>query len=115
MPFLCQSSWTYGNLTNKLVKNVKLLAISDHFLTCNCDINFDDFIISSENSNSFNLFIKESSLITRGSVMLNKTVKSFQLELFEWEVFNYHTTFLIVLLIEKQRNIFNILVMTQPC
>ena len=87
-------------------------AISENFLTCDCDINFGGFIIWSENPNSLNLFIKESSLVSRGNVILNKTVKSFPLELFEWNVFNYHTTFLTVLLIKKQRNISNILIMT---
>ena len=107
---LRQSSWTYGNLTSK---HVKMSAISEHFLTCDCDINFDDFIVWPENSNSLNLFIKESSLVTRGSVILNKTVKSFPLELSEWKVFHYNTTFFTVLLIKKQRNISNILIMTR--
>ena len=35
-------------LTDKHHKNVKQSAISDHLLTCNCNINFDNFIILSE-------------------------------------------------------------------
>ena len=58
-------------------------AISDHLLTCDCVINFNDFIILSKDSNNFNLLIKESLLIARDEPILNKTVKSFPLELFK--------------------------------
>ena len=37
-----------SHLTNKRLKNVKQSAISDHLLTCDCNINFKD-------SNSINL------------------------------------------------------------
>ena len=69
---------------NKQLKNVKQSAISDHLLTCNCNINFNDFtILSKEDSNNINLLIKESLLISRDKPILNKTFKSFPLELFE--------------------------------
>ena len=68
-------------LTNKRLKNVKQSAISDHLLTCDCNINFDDFTILSKDSNNINLLIKESFLISRDKRI--KTVKSFPLELFE--------------------------------
>ena len=71
------------HLTNKRLKNVKQSAISDHLLTCDCNINFDDFTILSKDSNNINLLIKESLLISRDKPILNKTVKSFSLELFE--------------------------------
>ena len=58
-------------------------AISDHLLICDCNINFDDFTILSKDSNNINLLIKESLLISRDKPILNKTVKSFPLELFE--------------------------------
>ena len=72
-----------SHLTNKRFKNVKQSAISDHLLTCDCNINFDDFTILSKDSNNINLLIKESLLISRDKPILNKTVKSFSLELFE--------------------------------
>ena len=72
-----------SHLTNKRHKNVKQSAISDHLLTCDCNINFDDFTILSKDSNNINLLIKESLLISRDKPILNKTVKSFPLELFK--------------------------------
>ena len=64
-------------LTNKRLKNVKQSAISDHFLTCDCNMNFKDITILSKDSNDFNLLIKESLLIARDKPILNETVKSF--------------------------------------
>ena len=72
-----------SHLTNTRLKNVKQSAISDHLLACDCNINFDDFTILSKDSNNINLLIKESLLISRDKPILNKTVKSFSLELFE--------------------------------
>ena len=72
-----------SHLTNKHLKNVKQSAISDHLLTCDCNINFDDFTILSKDSNNINLLIKESLLISHDKPILNKTVKSFPFELFE--------------------------------
>ena len=54
-----------SHLTNRRLKNVNQSAISDHVLTCDCNINFDDFSILSKNSNNINLLIKESLLISR--------------------------------------------------
>ena len=67
-----------SHLKNKRLKNVKQSAISDHLLTCDCNINFDDFTILSKKES-----IKESLLIYRDKLILNKTVKSFPIELFE--------------------------------
>ena len=53
------------HLTNKRLKNVQQSAASDHLLTCDCNVNFGDFTILSEDSNSINLFIRESLLIFR--------------------------------------------------
>ena len=72
-----------SHLKNKRLKNVKESAVSDHLLTCDCNINFDDFTILSKNSNNINLLIKESFAISRNKPILKKTVKSFPLELFE--------------------------------
>ena len=44
-----------SHLTNKRLKNVKQSAISDHLLTCDSNINFNDFKILSKDSNNFNL------------------------------------------------------------
>ena len=66
------------HLTNKRLKNVKESAISDHVLTCDCKINFDDFTILSKDS---------SLLIARDKFILNKSVKYFPLELFKWQNF----------------------------
>ena len=64
--------------------HVKQSVIPDDVLTCDCNINFNDFIILSKNSsNNINLSIKESLLISRDKPILNKTVKYFPLELFE--------------------------------
>ena len=72
-----------SHLTNKRLKNVKQSVISDHLLTCDCNINFDDFTILSKDSNNINLLVKESLLKSRDKPILNKTVKSFPLKLFE--------------------------------
>ena len=71
------------HLTNKRLKNAKQSAILDHLLTCDCNINFNDFTILSKDSNNINLLIKESLLMSRDKPILNKAVKSFSLELFE--------------------------------
>ena len=68
-----------SHLTNKRLKNIKQSAISDHLLTCDCNINFNDFTIFSKDSNNFNLLVKESLLIARDKAILNETVKSLPL------------------------------------
>ena len=72
-----------SHLTSTRLKNVKQSAISDYVLTYECNINFNDFTILSIDSNNVNLLIKESLFIARDKPILNKTVKSFPLELFE--------------------------------
>ena len=71
-----------SNLTGKRLKNVKQSAISDHLLQCNCAINFDDFSILARDCNKFKLLLRESLLIKRDKPILNRTIKSFPLELF---------------------------------
>ena len=71
------------NTQLKRLKNVKQSAISDHLLTCDCNINFNDFTIFSKDSNNINLLIKDSLLTSRDKPILNETAKSFPLELFE--------------------------------
>lgn len=62
-------------LTGKRVTNIELLVVSDHLLTCNSNINFDDFTILTKNYYQFNLPIKESLLINHDNPVLNKTTK----------------------------------------
>ena len=72
-----------SNLTGKRLKNDMQSAISDHLLQCNCTINFDDFDILAAESNKFKLLLRESLLIKRDKPILNRTIKSFPLELFD--------------------------------
>ena len=78
-----QSAIFTSEQLNSSLQNVKQSAISDHLLDCHCNINFKDFTILFKDSNNFNLLIKESLLIARNKLILNKPVKSFPLELFE--------------------------------
>ena len=86
------------HLTNKHLKNVKQSAISDHVLTCDCNINFNDFTILSKDSNNVNLLVKKSLFISRDKLILNC-----------W-LFNL----LIVLFNKNVCNILNVTVMTMP-
>ena len=70
------------NLTGKRLKCVKQSAIPDHLLECNCSIDFDYFDILASDVSKFRLLIKESLLIKRDQLQLNKTIKSFSLKLF---------------------------------
>ena len=102
-----------SHLTNKRLKNVKQSAISDHLLTCECNINFDGFTILSNDSNNINLLIKESLLISRDKPILNKTVKSFPLELFKLQ--NLIIVWRFDCLFNKNVcNILNVTVKTMP-
>ena len=70
-----------SHLTKKRLKNVKQSAISDHLLTCDCNINFNDYTILSKDSNNINLLINENLIIARDKPILYKTAESFPLEL----------------------------------
>ena len=72
-----------SNLTGKRVKNVKESAISDHLLQCDCKIDFNDFDILASDTNRIRLLIKESLFIKRDKPVLNRTIKSFPLNLFD--------------------------------
>ena len=73
-----------SNLTGKRLKNVNQSAISDHLLQCNCTINFDHFDILAAESNKFKLLLRDSGLTKRDKPILNRAIKSFPLELFDW-------------------------------
>ena len=64
-------------------KNVKESAVSDHLLQCDFAIDFGHFDILASDTNSFKVFIKESMLIKRDKPVLNCTVKSSPLKLFD--------------------------------
>ena len=72
-----------SKLMEKRIKNAKELAISDHLLQCDSPITFDDFDILSSDSNKFKLLTMESLLIKHEKPVLNRTIKSFPLDLSE--------------------------------
>ena len=71
------------NLTEKRVKSIKESAVSNHRLQCDCVIRLDDFDVLASDTNNFRLLIKESLLIKRDKPILNRTIKSFPLKLFD--------------------------------
>ena len=84
-PFFTRAAehMSISNLTGKRVKNVKESAVSDHLLQCDCATDFDHFDILDSDTNSFRLLIKENLLIKCDKPVLNRTVKSFPLKLFD--------------------------------
>ena len=76
-----------SNLTRKHIENTKELAISEQLLQCDSPITFDDFDILAFNSNKGKnnkekLLIKKSLPFKRDGPVLNRTMKSFLLDLF---------------------------------
>ena len=57
-------------------------AVLEHCLICYNSPSFDDFVIISRESNDFKLTLKESIIINRDKLLLNRTVQSMSLELF---------------------------------
>ena len=72
-----------SNLTEKRIKNAKESVISDLMLQCDSPISFDDFDILASDSNKFKLLIRESLLIKRDKLVLNRTTKLFPLYRFD--------------------------------
>ena len=70
---------TYWNKT----KPSKESAICDHLLNCNNIPSFEEFTILTNGNNKFDLEIKESLLIKRDRPILNKTISSAKLFLFD--------------------------------
>ena len=62
---------------------MKESAVSDHCLQCDCIMSFDDFDVLASDTNNFRLLIKESLLRKRDKLILNRTIKSFPLKLFD--------------------------------
>ena len=72
-----------SNITGKRIKNAKESAISDLLLRYDSPITFDDFDFLVSDSNKFKLLINGSLLIKRDKLVLNRTTKSFLLDLFD--------------------------------
>ena len=72
-----------SNLIEKRLKNVKESAVSDHRLQCDYVISFDNFDVLGSETNNFRLLIKENLLTKRDKPLLNHTIKSFSLKLFD--------------------------------
>ena len=73
-----------SHLTGKKIKSNNInSAIHDHQLFCNCLPTPENFTILCSEPNDFKLTLMESLLINRDKPLLNKTVKSLPLELFE--------------------------------
>ena len=75
---------------------VKQPAVSHHLLECNCSIDFDHFDFLASDANRFRLLIKESLLIKRDQPQLNKTIKSFPLNLFDLDYRCRHAMYAIL-------------------
>ena len=73
----------FSNLTGKRLKSIKDSTVSDHLLECHCTIDFDHFDILATDISKSNLLVKEDILIKRDNPVLNRTTKSFPLELFD--------------------------------
>ena len=69
-------------LTGKRVNNNKISAAKDHCLFFNHVGSLEDFSILTNESNLFQLLIKEALLVSRDKPLLNKQVKSIPLQLF---------------------------------
>ena len=93
-----------SNLTGRRLQNVMQSVISDHLFQCNCAINFDDFDILAAESNKFKLLLRKRLLIKRGKQILNRTIKSFPLELFDQD----NSFISIILLSHDCQGFFNI-------
>ena len=72
-----------STLTGKCIRKTKESAISDNLLQRYSPITFDDFEISASDSTKFNLLIKQSLLIKCNKPVLNRTTRSFWLDLFD--------------------------------
>ena len=87
-----------SHLTGKTLKidnnnNNNQTAIQEHLLCCNYSPSFEDFSILTKDSYDFKLNIKESLLIVRDKLFLNKAYSSLLLELFQYNISGYHMMF----------------------
>ena len=70
-------------LTFKKTKQSKESAIHDHLLNCNNILSFEEFTILANGNRKFVLEIKESLLIKQDRPILNKSISSAKLFLFD--------------------------------
>ena len=75
--------------------------MSDPLLQCDSPITFDGFDILAFVSHKFKLLIK-GSLIIRDKPVLNRTIKSFLLDLFD-KVFNVYKKYNHISIFQKER------------
>ena len=73
---------TTSSLTGKRVNNNKKSSVKDYCLLSGHVRSFDDFTVLNYESHKFKRSIKESLLVTKAKLLLNKQVKSLTLELF---------------------------------
>ena len=71
-------------LTQKRVKNPKKSAIMDHILLEGHNATYDDFSILISENNQFKLHLKESLLVKRYKLELNRNIYTHHLELFAY-------------------------------
>ena len=69
--------------TSKTLHSLQYLTTLLQFNCVNSFINFDDFSILAKDCNKFKLLLRESLLIKSDKPILNRTIKSFPLELFD--------------------------------
>ena len=79
---MCQH-FRISALTGKEVKGDDDSAIKEHLLFCNQTPDFVDFSILATNKNDFKVTLRESLLISRDHLSLNKNKQSLHLELFD--------------------------------
>ena len=84
-----------SHLTGKRVKihKNKLTAIQEHINCCNYPSSSDDFSILTRESNDFKLKIMGSLIMARDKPCLNKANSSLPLELFWYDISDYHLMF----------------------
>ena len=70
-------------LTNILFNSKKSTAVKDHMLMCDQPVSFDDFKVLASSNSEFHLLNKESLLISRDQLILNKNEVSLPLHLFD--------------------------------
>ena len=66
-----------SNFTEKWLKNMKDLAVSNHLLQCNCTIDFDHFDILAFEVSKFRLLLKQSLLVKHNNPDLKQLTPSF--------------------------------------
>ena len=74
---------TYQHFITRAAEHMGISKVSDHLLQCDCTIDFDNFDILASDTNNFRFLMRESLLIKRDKHVLNRTVKSFPLKLFD--------------------------------